>query len=154
MRSGGFRYAGWGTFRTGRVLPPKPRCTSPDTHGARGMAPRPPPSPGVHVSRHLLATVLDLSGESAEAETLLRGVLAEQPEFGDARYLLGKILLAAGAAGQAVPHLEAAVRISPDHASYHYQLAQAYRRLGDIPAFERHLARFQTLKNTARGKAP
>jgi tetratricopeptide (TPR) repeat protein len=105
-------------------------------------------------ARHLLATVLDLSGESAEAETLLRGVLAEQPEFGDARYLLGKILLAAGAADQAVPQLEAAVRISPDHASYHYQLAQAYRSLGDMPGFERHLARFQALKNTARGKTP
>ena len=62
--------------------------------------------------------------------TLLRAVLQEQPEFGDARYLLGKILLASGEPDRAVPHLEAAVRLAPEDATYHYQLAQAYQRSG------------------------
>ena len=83
-----------------------------------------------------------------------RGLLKEQPEFGDARYLLGKILLAEGEADAAVPHLEAAVRLSPEDASYHYQLAQAYRKLGRSALADRHLALFQSLKEKARGRTP
>ncbi len=96
------------------------------------------------LARHTLATVLDLDGHPDEAKTLLRGLLKEQPEFGDARYLLGKILLAEGEADAAVPHLEAAVRLSPEDASYHYQLAQAYRKLGRSALADRHLALFQS----------
>ena len=105
-------------------------------------------------ARHLLATVLDLNGRPGDAEKLLRGVLAEQPSFGNARYLLGKILLAAGEVSQAVLQLEAAVRLAPDDPTYHYQLAQAYRLAGDLEGFNRHLARFQALKDKARGKRP
>ena len=49
-----------------------------------------------------------------------------------ARYLVGKILLAQGAAGEAVEHLEAAVRLAPKDANIHYQLAQAYQKLGRL----------------------
>ena len=111
-------------------------------------------NPGHVLARHTLASVLDLEGQSGEALALLRQVLDEQPEFGDARYLLGKILLAAGDAGQAVSHLEAAVRLSPDDASYHYQLSLAYRKVGQTALADTHLARFQALKDKARGKTP
>jgi len=106
------------------------------------------------LARHTLATVLDLDGQPIEAMTLLRDLLHDQPAFGDARYLLGKILLAQGDADGAVPHLEAAVRLSPDDASYHYQLAQAYRKLGRAELADRHLALFQSLKDKARARTP
>jgi tetratricopeptide (TPR) repeat protein len=105
-------------------------------------------------ARHMLATALELEGTPAEALTLLRGVLREQPDFSDARYLLGKILLGEGDAEGAVPHLEAAVRLAPDNASYHYQLAQGYRRLGQLDLADEHVARFQALKEKARRRAP
>jgi tetratricopeptide (TPR) repeat protein len=111
-------------------------------------------NPGHLLARHTLATVLDLDGQAVEATALLRQLLEDQPEFGDARYLLGKILLSTGDAQQALPHLEAAVRLSPDHASYHYQLAQAYRKAGRVELADKHLARFQALKDKARGKTP
>ena len=45
----------------------------------------------------MLATVLDLDGHSSEdALRKLRTVLKARPEYADARYLLGKILLASG----------------------------------------------------------
>lgn len=106
------------------------------------------------LARHTLATVLDLDGQPIEAMTLLRDLLHDQPAFGDARYLFGKILLAGGEADAAVPQLEAAVRLSPDDASYHYQLAQAYRKLGRAELADRHLALFQSLKDKARARTP
>ena len=106
------------------------------------------------LARHTLAVVLDLDGHPDEAITLLRGVLRDQPGFSDARYLLGKILLARGEPDQAVLHLEAAVRLSADDPSYHYQLAQAYRKVGRAELADRHIALFQSLKDRARSKTP
>ena len=56
--------------------------------------------------------------------------LRAKPDYADARYLLGKILLAKGDATAAVEHLEAAARQAPDDANIHYQLGQAYQKLG------------------------
>ena len=53
-----------------------------------------------------------------------------KPNYADARYLFGKILLAQGAEGEAIGHLEVAARLAPEDANIHYQLGQAYQRLG------------------------
>ena len=53
----------------------------------------------------LLATVLDLQGNGGEAAPLLQTVLASHPDSHDARYLLGKILLAQGKPADAVEQL-------------------------------------------------
>ena len=73
---------------------------------------------------------LDPLQRPEEALPLLRSVLQTKPEHADARYLLGKILLAQGAARRRREHLEAAARLAPEDANIHYQLGRAYQKLG------------------------
>ena len=76
------------------------------------------------------------------------------PESGDARYLLGKILLAQGKAAEALEHLEAAARLQPQEASAHYQLGQAYQRLGRGEEAAAQFEAFRKLKESRRGATP
>jgi tetratricopeptide (TPR) repeat protein len=111
------------------------------------------------IAQHTLATVLDLDGRSEEALVVLRRLLRVKPGFADARYLAGKILLAQGAARETVPRLieeaieqlEAAARIAPEDANIHYQLGQAYQKLGRAEAAERAFAVYRQLKDKRRG---
>ena len=75
---------------------------------------------------------------------------SSQPETADARYLLGKILLAQGAATEAVEHLEAAARLAPEDASIRYQLGQAYQKLGRTELAQQQFEAFQKLKDKSR----
>ena len=74
-----------------------------------------------------------------------------RPDSADSRYLLGKVLLAKGAAADAVEQLRAAVRLAPDDANAHYQLGQAYQKLGQADLADQHFTLFKQLKNKARG---
>jgi len=111
------------------------------------------------IAQHTFATVLDLDGRSEEALMVLRRLLRVKPGFADARYLAGKILLAQGAGRETVPRLieeaieqlEAAARIAPEDANIHYQLGQAYQKLGRADAAERAFALYRQLKDKRRG---
>ena len=61
---------------------------------------------------------------------LLREVVTAKPDLGEARYLLGKVLLAQGRAEEARGHLEEAARLDPEAADVAYQLGKAYHELG------------------------
>ena len=50
--------------------------------------------------------MLELDRRPDEAVELLRAMLADAPEHGDARYLLGKILLSQGEASAAEDHVQ------------------------------------------------
>ena len=80
--------------------------------------------------------------------------MREKPDFADGRYLFGKVLLAKGAAAEAVEELRAAVRLAPDDANAHYQLGQAYQKLGQSDLAEQHFALFKQLKDKRRGGRP
>jgi tetratricopeptide (TPR) repeat protein len=97
-------------------------------------------------AQHDLALVLETAQRSDEAIALLRGVLVSQPDFADARYLLGKLLVARGAAAEALEHLEAAARLSPGDENVHFQLANAYRKLGNTERVKQELDIFRELK--------
>jgi Flp pilus assembly protein TadD len=73
-------------------------------------------------------------------------VLEARPDFADARYLLGKILLAQGATAEAIAQLEAATRLAPDEANAHYQLARAYTSLGRAEDAQREFEVFRQIK--------
>jgi Flp pilus assembly protein TadD len=61
---------------------------------------------------------------------VLRGVVESRPDRAEARLLLGRMLLAQGDAAEAVVHLEAAARSTPDDADVREQLGRAYEKLG------------------------
>jgi Flp pilus assembly protein TadD len=65
--------------------------------------------------------------------------------------LTGKILLAQGATAAAVDHLLAAVRLAPNDADAHYQLGQAYQRMGRADLAEQQFTEFRQLKEKQRG---
>lgn len=104
-------------------------------------------------ARNTLATALDLQGNRDDALKELRTILARRPNYADARYLLGKVLLAGGAAAEAADHLERAAQLAPADPNIHYQLAQAYQRLGKSDLAAKELATYQQLKAKSRGGA-
>jgi protein O-GlcNAc transferase len=78
-------------------------------------------------------------------------VLAVKPNYAHARYLFGKILLARGQAQEALVHLEAAVKLAPGDANVHYQLGQAYQRLGRTEQAAEAFEAYKRLKDKVRG---
>jgi tetratricopeptide (TPR) repeat protein len=110
--------------------------------------------PGDLLSQQNLAVALESLQQPQAAIPILRSALKSKPDFSDARYLLGKILLAEGAAPEAVQHLEAAAKLAPEDARIHYQLARAYQTLGRTGLAEQEFAIYRQLKDKRPGSAP
>jgi len=89
----------------------------------------------------------------AEAEKLFQEVIAEHPEYSSAQYEYGKILLERGETQNAIAHLEAAVRLSPQTDYVHYQLQAAYRKEGRIAEADRELQIYKKIKAQKRERA-
>jgi Flp pilus assembly protein TadD len=65
---------------------------------------------------------------------------------------LGRSYLLEGKFPQAVVYLKRAVTLQPDSANFHYQLAQAYLKLGERAAAQAEFAEQQKLQVEARDK--
>ena len=63
-----------------------------------------------------------------KAEEMFRTALSVAPDSAAAHYQLGKITLEKGNVLGAIPHLEQAVKLSPNSKEAHFSLARAYRR--------------------------
>ncbi len=72
------------------------------------------------------------AGRLAQAEAIYHQILAEFPSHTDALNLLGVLAGQAGHADRAVELISRAIAINPDRAQYHGNLAEAYRRLGQL----------------------
>jgi predicted O-linked N-acetylglucosamine transferase (SPINDLY family) len=70
------------------------------------------------------------AGQLVEAERLYHRVLGENPDHGDALFLLAGLDLQSGRASAAVDKLNRATAVSPANAAYFTNLGEAYRRLG------------------------
>jgi tetratricopeptide (TPR) repeat protein len=66
-----------------------------------------------------------------------------EPGFTEALIGLGKSLVSAGRAQEAVTPLENAVKLEPQNPNAHYQLSFAYRRLGREPEAQKELAAYK-----------
>lgn len=77
------------------------------------------------------ALLVRLGGDNTEEGTReLQRAIALNGDLYEARITLGRTLLQRGRAQQAIEHLERAAALAPNNPEPHYQLAQAYRRLG------------------------
>nr|MDQ2900047.1 tetratricopeptide repeat protein [Acidobacteriota bacterium] len=92
--------------------------------------------------------------DGREAEKLLRDSLRLNPNFAASHALLGKVLLAAGRAGDASVVLEEAIRSRPAYAPAHLYLANAYRKLGRTADAKKEFDTVQFLKQKEQIPAP
>src|SRR5436309_1608200 len=81
------------------------------------------------------------AGRLAEAETLYRQVLANDPNHFDALQLLGLLALHAANPQAAIELLTAAIRINPNVAVVHSNLSSVYRTVGDYDRSISHARR-------------
>jgi Flp pilus assembly protein TadD len=88
----------------------------------------------------------DPEASEAHAVALLTKALALDNTLAVAHFELGNLALSKGQLAQAVTHLEAAAKLSPDDSRAHYALSRAYRRLGRVEDADRELKAFQNLK--------
>ena len=99
------------------------------------------PDPGLPPSRGAIRQAASLSaaglayhgaGRLADAERLYRDALALRADEPDALHGLGVLFLAAGRSGLAIALIGRAVRVRPDAATYHVNLAHALRDQGHV----------------------
>jgi tetratricopeptide (TPR) repeat protein len=89
------------------------------------------------------------AGRLDNAREFFETALTHYPEFEEARVALGRTLVALSKPELAVPHLQRAIALNPSGEVAYYQLAQAYRALGDAPAQEKALAAFERLQSAS-----
>jgi tetratricopeptide (TPR) repeat protein len=87
-----------------------------------------------------------------EALALYLKVIAANPDYVNAQYEAGKILLDRGDFANAAAHLQVAAGLSPDKDYIHYQLQLAYRKLGRNADADRELEIYKGLKSQARAR--
>jgi tetratricopeptide (TPR) repeat protein len=87
------------------------------------------------------------AGELERARARFQDAMAHYPAFEHALVGLGRTLLALGRPADALPHLKAAAKANPGSDVAWYQLAQAYRKLGDTAAQETALAEFKRARS-------
>jgi tetratricopeptide (TPR) repeat protein len=86
----------------------------------------------------LASAYLD-EGRPADAEPLLTKALALQPRWVSILFGLGRVALAKQEYARAVDYFDQALSLDPKEVTIHYQLAMAYRGMGDLANAEAHL---------------
>jgi tetratricopeptide (TPR) repeat protein len=97
---------------------------------------------------YLLGRLYVLDNESEKAVPFLRRALQLQPNLNEASGLLGTAYVRMGQFADAIPSLEKAAPL--DHyGNIHYQLYQAYRKLGEADLAQKALARSQDIRRSS-----
>src|SRR5260370_1676411 len=84
--------------------------------------------PGDVKAKYHLAYVLLIQHQQDQALTLLTAVVRDKPDYAEAQYQLGKILLERGEIKAAIERLETAVRLDPGKDYSSFQLSTAHPR--------------------------
>ena len=85
-------------------------------------------------------------GQLKQARAFFETAVSHYPEFEEALVGLGRTLIALGTPAPAVPLLEKARTLNPQHEVAFYQLSMAHRALGNTAAQEKALAEYQRLR--------
>ena len=85
-------------------------------------------------------------GELEPARALFEQAVTAYPDFDHPRVGLARTLIALGRPAEALDHLQAAIRSNPASEVAYYQLAQAYKALGDVAQQEKALADFNRVR--------
>jgi tetratricopeptide (TPR) repeat protein len=93
-------------------------------------------------------------GDAPRARAFFQRALDNDPDFEDALVGLGRTLVALQDPKAAIPPLTRAIELNPKSDVAYYQLAQAYRALGDTPAQEKALTTFRQLRSLPAATAP
>jgi len=101
-----------------------------------------PPRSSKHCQREIArAKRLLEGGSNGQAIAILREVLREEPENGDAQLLLGSALALVPERSKALKELQRAVELRPSSALAHFTLGTAQARFGDSDAARRSFER-------------
>jgi len=92
------------------------------------------------------------AGELEPARKLFQQALTHYPAFEQAQVGLARTLIAVGSPNDAIPHLKRAIEGNPDSDVAYYQLAQAFRAVGNTAEQEKALAQFNRLRDAAQRK--
>jgi tetratricopeptide (TPR) repeat protein len=143
-------------FRIGRVLLAQSDASGGDVAGARqAFEEELQLDPTNANAAYELGEIHRKAGELEPARALFQQAVAHHPTFEHALVGLGRTEIALGRPAEALPHLTAALAIDRNDEVACYQLAQAYRALGDTVAQEKALAEFNRVRSLAAGrKAP
>ncbi|MFP4041044.1 MAG: tetratricopeptide repeat protein [Desulfosudaceae bacterium] len=115
----------------------------------------------VTLAPHLLPAYLLLAEalykkttRTEKAIQVCRQALTANPEFLDARRMIGTLLLADGQPAQALPHLQAVLRARPDHRAANLNTGMAWNRLGEPARALKYLEKTVLLApDSARARA-
>jgi len=99
---------------------------------------------------HLAFTLLEQKIQPDEAFNLLNEAIAAKPDYADAHYQLGKVLIERGETEKAIAHLEIAAKSEPKTDYIRYQLSIAYRKVSRMADAERELKMYRDLKAATR----
>lgn len=99
-----------------------------------------------------LGMVLERLGDATGAKNAFQEALRRSAKDSTAHLLLGRLLLDAGKAEEAIPQLSKASDLEPNSPAAFYALSQAYGRTGDQLAAAKQLGRFQELKGRERAQ--
>jgi tetratricopeptide (TPR) repeat protein len=97
---------------------------------------------------YLLGRLYVLDSQNENAIPVLERALKLQPNLTEANGLLGTAYIRMGKFAEAVPRLEKAAPL--DHiGNIHYELFQAYRKLGEAELAQKALARSQEIRRSS-----
>jgi tetratricopeptide (TPR) repeat protein len=97
---------------------------------------------------YLLGRLYVLDSDNEKAVPVLERALQLQPNLNEASGLLGTAYIRMGKFAEAIPRLEKAAPL--DHiGNIHYQLYQAYRKLGEAELAQKALARSQDIRRSS-----
>jgi len=86
------------------------------------------------------------SGEKADALQILSDLAESETQDGGVHYRLGQLQIELGMAKDAISSLETAIRLNPNVAAYHQELAEAYRQDAQPEEAEHEARQSETLQ--------